>query len=218
MNGVHDMGGMQGFGTVCPEENEPVFHHVWEGRMLALQRAMGFTGAWNIDASRAAQEQLPPADYLAASYYKRWALGMTFYLLRSGLVDPIEIEAGHAISPPAKVARVMRGTDVLRAFTRGKFSRDTGTKPSFCVGDTVRARRMNPDTHTRLPRYARGCVGQIEAVRGCHVLPDTNSLGTGENPQWLYTVVFSGQALWGQSADPTLKVSIEAFEPYLESA
>ena len=58
----------------------------------------------------------------------------------------------------------------------------------------------------------------IEAVRGCHVFPDSVTTGGGENPQWLYTVVFDGRELWGASADPTLTVSVEAFEPYLEPA
>ena len=82
----------------------------------------------------------------------------------------------------------------------------------------MRTRNIHPATHTRLPRYARGRVGVIEALRGCHVFPDTAAIGKGEDPQWLYTVLFEGRELWGESADPTLKVSIEAFEPYLEPA
>ena len=77
---------------------------------------------------------------------------------------------------------------------------------------------MHPKTHTRLPRYVRGHVGFVERVHGCHVLPDTAAVGQGENPQWLYTVRFDGRDLWGQDTDPTVKVSIEAFEPYLEHA
>ena len=76
MNGVHDMGGMDGFGKVEPEKDEPVFHAPWEGRVLAMQRAMGYAGAWHIDHSRFAQEKLPPATYLSVSYYHRWALAM----------------------------------------------------------------------------------------------------------------------------------------------
>ena len=74
---------------------------------------------------------------------------------------------------------------------------------------------MHPKTHTRLPRYARDKRGIIEAVRGCHVFPDAAAVGAGENPQWLYTVVFTGNELWGEDADPSIKVSVEAFEPYL---
>ena len=83
----------------------------------------------------------------------------------------------------------------------------------------MRARNIHPPTHTRLPRYVRGHVGVVERVQGCHVFPDSVALGTGENPQWLYTVrVRRPRAVGRRDADPTVKVSIEAFEPYLEPA
>jgi hypothetical protein len=81
----------------------------------------------------------------------------------------------------------------------------------------VRAKNIHPATHTRLPRYVRGHAGVIERIQGCHVFPDSVVTGEGESPQWLYTVVFDGRALWGEGSDPTVKVSIEAFEPYLEA-
>jgi len=59
-------------------------------------------------------------------------------------------------------------------------------------------------------------VGVVERLHGAHVFPDSVVVGKGEDPQWLYTVRFDAQELWGADADPTLKVSIEAFEPYLE--
>jgi nitrile hydratase len=82
----------------------------------------------------------------------------------------------------------------------------------------VRAKNIHPCTHTRLPRYARGRLGVVERIQGCHVFPDAAAQGEGEQPQWLYTVVFDGRELWGADADPTLRVSIEAFEPYLDPA
>ena len=82
----------------------------------------------------------------------------------------------------------------------------------------MRTRNNHPPTQTRQPRNARGKLGTIEAVRGCHVFPDTAAVGAGENPQWLYTVVFGGRELWGEDADPAIKLSIEAFEPYLSPA
>jgi nitrile hydratase len=112
----------------------------------------------------------------------------------------------------------MTKDDIGGAFTRGSFSRPAGTSPRFAPGDRVRTKNINPPSHTRLPRYARGHVGVVEAIRGCHVFPDSVTTGGGENPQWLYTVVFDGRELWDKNADPTLKVSIEAFEPYLETA
>ena len=102
--------------------------------------------------------------------------------------------------------------------TRGSFGRPAPAPARFAAGDRVRAKNIHPTTHTRLPRYARGHVGVVESVRGCHVFPDSVAIGQGENPQWLYTVCFDGRELWGADADPTVKVSIEAFEPYLELA
>jgi nitrile hydratase subunit beta len=216
MNGVHDMGGMHGFGKVEPETNEPTFHAAWEARVLAMQRAMGFTRAWNIDMSRDAQERLPAPLYLSVSYYQRWALGMERNALERGLIDAGEIAAGHSLRPGKPVARVMTMNDVGHAFTRGSFGRPPSQQARFMPGDRVRTKKINPPSHTRLPRYARGREGLIEAVRGCHVFPDSATTGGGENPQWLYTVVFDGRELWGANADPMLTVSIEAFEPYLE--
>jgi len=218
MNGVHDMGGMHGFGKVEPEADEPPFHAGWEGRVLAMQRAMSFTGAWTIDMSRAAQERLPADVYLSVSYYHRWALGMERNVVEQGLVDSDEIAAGRALRPGKPVKRVMTKDTIGRAFTRGSFGRPTSRDARFKPGDHVRTRNIHPPSHTRLPRYARGRVGVVEAVRGCHVFPDSVTTGGGENPQWLYTVVFDSRELWGENADPTLKVSIEAFEPYLDLA
>jgi len=216
MNGVHDMGGMHGFGKVEPESNEPPFHEPWEGRVLAVLRAMRHTRAWNIDMSRDAQERLPAKVYLSVSYYHRRALGLERNALEQGLIDADEIAAGHALRPGKPVKRMTKD-DIGGAFTRGSFSRSTSTVARFKPGDRVRAKNVHPRSHTRLPRYARGHVGVVEAIRGCHVFPDSVTTGGGENPQWLYTVVFDGRELWGENADPTLKVSIEAFEPYLET-
>ncbi len=101
---------------------------------------------------------------------------------------------------------------------RGNFERPAPAPARFKQGDRVRTRNINPETHTRLPRYARGKLGTVEAIRGCHVYPDTAALGDHEHAEWLYTVVFSARELWGEAADPTVKVSIEAFEPYLDPA
>jgi nitrile hydratase len=218
MNGVHDMGGMDGFGKVEPEPDEPVFHAAWEARVMALMRAMGASGAWNIDVSRASRENLPPDVYLSSSYYRKWELGMEQMLLDTGLVEPAEIEAGHAISPAKPLKRKFTTADVERVMTRGKFGRPAPAPARFAIGAGVRAKNIHPRTHTRLPRYVRGHVGVVDLVHGCHVFPDSAALGHGDNPQWLYTVRFAASELWGNDADPTVQVSIDAFEPYLEPA
>jgi nitrile hydratase beta subunit len=216
VNGIHDMGGMHGFGKV--EANEPVFHAAWEGRVLALQRCLGYAGVYNIDMSRFAQESLPPDVYLTVSYYKRWELAIEKNLVQRGYATPEELESGHAHGPPKPLKRKMTADDIGPALTRGKYGRAPAAPARFKVGDRVRTRNINPPTHTRLPRYARGRTGVVERIQGCHVFPDTVAVDRGENPQWLYTVLFEGRELWGADADPSLKVSIEAFEPYLEPA
>jgi nitrile hydratase beta subunit len=219
MDGIHDMGGMDGFGRVEPEPSEPVFHEAWEGRVLAMSRAMGATGSWCIDMSRFSREQLPPHVYLAATYYQKWFLGMRQMLLDRGLIDADEVAAGHALRPSRPLSRgPFTMTDVTRVLTRGRFGRPAPAPARFTVGDRVRARNIHPRTHTRLPRYVRGHAGVIERVHGCHVFPDTAATGQGENPQWLYTVVFQSRELWGADADPTVTISIDAFEPYLDPA
>ena len=218
MDGVHDMGGMDGFGKVEKEPNEPVFHAPWEGRVLALQRAMGYARAWNTDMSRFAQERLPPATYLGISYYKRWAMAMEMNLVERGLAGADELAAGHALRPGKDLGRKLTPEVLANGFKRGSFARDTNRPALFKVGDKVRARNIHPKGHTRLPRYVRGRAGVVELVHGCHMFPDSVATDRGDNPQWLYTVVFDGRELWGPDADPTLKVSVDAFEPYLDPA
>jgi nitrile hydratase len=166
---------------------------------------------------RAAIEALPPELYLSSSYYKRWALEIENLVTGLGLADVDEIKTGLA-RHAGKPLRNLTAGEVPNALTRGSYFRPPPSPARFKAGDRVRAKNIHPPTHTRLPRYARGHVGVIEAIRGCHVFPDSSALGAGENPQWLYTVRFEGRELWGETTDPTLTVSIEAFEPYLEAA
>ena len=218
MNGVHDMGGMDGFGKVEVEPNEPVFHEKWEARVMAMVRAMGAAGAFNIDTSRFYREKLPPDVYLGSSYYKKWFLGLENLLVDKAFIAPDEVEAGHALHPGKDLKRgKFTLNDVERIMMRGKFARPAPAAAKFKPGDRVRARNIHPATHTRLPRYVRGHVGVVELNHGCQVFPDSASTGAGDDPQWLYTVVFTSAELWGADADPTVKVSIDAFEPYLEA-
>jgi len=216
-NSIHDMGGMHGFGKVETEADEPVFHEPWESRVYAMNRAMGPLRLWTIDEGRASQETLPPAVYVSASYYQRWLLGLERRVLDLKLAGADELQAGRSLRTNDKPNRIFTPADADQ-LTRGNFERESKAPPRFKAGDRVWTRNINPVTHTRLPRYARDKVGEVEAVRGCHVYPDSVANGGGEDPQWLYTVVFSGQVLWGEDSDPAVKVSIEAFEPYLVPA
>jgi nitrile hydratase beta subunit len=219
MDGAQDMGGVEGFGPVQPEPNEPVFHADWERRAFALTLAMGMPGGWNIDMSRFARENRPPQDYLDKSYYQIWLAGLERLMLERGLVSAEEIEAGRGLVPAKPVQKILTAEGVAAALHRGGPTRRGASAPArFKVGDRVRAKTINPAGHTRLPRYVRGHVGTVELLHGVHVFPDSNAHGQGEAPQWLYTVSFAGPELWDDASDPGLKVSVDAWEPYLEPA
>lgn len=218
MNGPQDVGGMMGFGPVVPEPETVRFHAEWEKRTLALTLAASATGVWTIDAMRFSRESLPPADYYGSSYYQIWLEALTNRLIAEGLVTTEEVAAGAPQEPARPVPRVLREEQVGPAFAAGTcYERTPSTPARFAVGDTVRMRVVNPPTHTRLPRYVRGRIGTVERVHGVFVLPDTNAHGRGEHPQWLFTIRFRAEVLWGAEADPTLSVSVDAWESYLEA-
>src|SRR5262245_22339830 len=219
MNGAQDMGGMMGFGPVLPETNEPVFHAPWERRAFALTLAMGPPGGWNIDEGRAARESLNPAEYLAKSYYEIWLAGLEKLMAERALVTADEIAVGKALHPAKPVRRVLSAESVPALLARGgPAERDPAAAPRFGVGRRVVARNIAPTGHRRLPRYVRGHRGQVTHLHGALVLPDSHARGLGENPQWLYTVRCEARELWGEAADPTASISVDAWETYLEAA
>ena len=210
-----DLGGQDGHGRVVPEPEEELFHAAWEPQALALTLAMGATGAWNLDMSRSARETLP--DYSSLTYYEIWIKGLEKLLIERGLVGLDEIAAAQMLHPPRPVTRVVRAADVPSVLAKGSPTRRRVTAPArFAVGERVRTRAGEVAHHTRLPGYARGKMGRIEHIRGVHVFADAHAQGLGEQPQWLYTVVFSGRELWGDTATQGLRVSIDAWESYLE--
>lgn len=224
MNGVHDMGGLQGFGPVRPERDEPLFHAAWERRALAVTLAMGASGQWTIDHSRAAREALPPTVYLNSSYYEIWLRALERLLLERGLITTEELADGVPRQAAHHALPVLRAERVAAALGQGtsaaRPANPQGSAPRFAPGERVRARNMHPDGHTRLPRYVRGQVGTVEAVRGCHVWPDSHAQRLlppfDETAHWLYTVVFDARALWGEEAAADTRISVDAWEPYLE--
>jgi nitrile hydratase len=179
---------------------------------------MGYAGAWHIDHSRFAQERLPPVTYLSVSYYHRWALAMESNVTERGYATREELEAGHAQSAGKNLPRKMSVATIAAGLCRNSFYRTAQGPQKFQPGDRVRTRNIHPASHTRLPRYARDKVGVVERCHGCHMFPDSVAANLGDDPQWLYTVVFEGRDLWGPDSDPTLKISIDAFEPYLDPA
>ncbi|HLK46683.1 MAG TPA: nitrile hydratase subunit beta [Bryobacteraceae bacterium] len=217
MNGVHDMGGMHGMGPVEHENNEPVFHAPWEGRVFAMNVAMGFWRKWNIDASRHGVEQIPPADYLRMSYYEKWFTRLVGLLLKSGLITQGEFASGRPEgakqTPPFTAAKAVETLG-----KGGPYTRNVAVAPRFQVGQRVRARNLNPAGHTRLPRYVRGRAGAVHRDHGVFVFPDTNAQFLGEKPQHLYSVRFAARELWGEEASPRDSVYLDLWDDYLEPA
>lgn len=219
MNGIHDMGGMHGMGPIVEEQNEPVFHHAWEGRIFAMNRAMGAWRKWNLDASRYSREIIPPAEYLRMSYYERWVEGTIELIVQSGLATRAEIESGVPAPGSAKAHPALTEDKAVALVKKGvPASRNVQVSPRFQVGQRVRARNINPVTHTRLPRYARGKFGTIERDHGVFVFPDTNAQFLGEKPQHVYSVRFSARELWGDQAAPQDSVYVNMWDDYLEPA
>ncbi len=215
-----DLGGQAGHGAVLPEPEGELFHADWEPRVLALTLAMGATGSWNIDASRAVRETLP--DYSQLDYYRIWFAALEKLMLQRGQLFSDEMAAGRMLHDPAPVLRTLQAGSVTAALAKGTpTERPATTSARFAVGQWVRTRAEAVDHHTRLPGYVRGKRGRIDRVLGTHVFADSHAQGLGEAPQWLYTVVFDAAELW---SDQTLEhgggsdVSVDAWECYLHEA
>lgn len=219
MNGVHDMGGMHGFGPVEREDDEPVFHHRWEARTFALRQASGALGKWNIDMSRHADERMPPAEYLAATYYERWLAGLERLLVERGLVTRSELASGKSAGPAPAGLVAFPPEKVDKAVRKGRNYRvDAPVAAGFAAGAKVRARNINPAGATRLPRYARGKRGVVVRDHGVFIFPDANAAGEGPKPQHLYSVQFAARELWGADAAFEGRVYLDLWEDYLERA
>jgi nitrile hydratase len=198
VNGIHDMGGMHGFGRVEAEPDEPVFHARWESRVCGLVScAIGF-GWIPIDVFRRGIERMDPERYLRATYYERWLVSLECVLAEAGVLAP-------GYRPPPRTSPA-------------GFERAAAAPPRFRVGDAVRTTARASGRHTRLPGYAGEKRGVVAHARRAYVFPDTNAHGAGEQPQHLYTVRFAARELWGERAEPRVSVCVDLFEPYLVGA
>ena len=212
-----DLGGQPGHGPVVPEPEGELWHADWEPRALALTLAMGATGAWNIDQSRAMREALP--DYATLGYYQIWLAALERLLAERGLALPDELAAARMLHPALPLPRKLLAADVSATLAKGSpTTRPTTQRPRFALGDAVRTRADAVPHHSRLPAYARGKRGTIARRHGTHVFADSHAQGLGERPQWLYTVAFDGAELWGDDGEAGLTVSIDAWESTLEAA
>ena len=219
MNSVHDMGGMDGFGPVVFEQNEPLFHEPWEARVFGIALSARGISGWTLDSSRHSREVMPPALYLSLSYYQRWLVGREAALLSADMVSLEELQVGQATRAPDGDTPPTPPDKLLAGLAKGyNAERQIDAPPRFAVGEAVVTRNMHPSGHTRLPRYARDKAGRIHARRGAFVLPDSNAHGRGENPEHLYCVEISARALWGEEAAAHDKVYLDLWESYLRAA
>jgi nitrile hydratase subunit beta len=227
------MGGMHGFGPVVRERDEPVFHAEWERRTFALALAMMGRGAFNVDEYRRTIERMPPHQYLAASYYERWLYAFENLLIEKGVVSRTEIDIVMAAvragaSPPhgapddsgsPTTQREKESAALSIALDAGARSLryDQSYRPRFKTGDRVIARNLNPEGHTRMPRYVRGHHGIVHRDWGVFVFPDTHAPGLGTKPQHCYAVEFEAGELWGGDHPAGERVYVDLWEDYLDA-
>jgi nitrile hydratase beta subunit len=217
MDGVHDMGGMHGFGRVPYGKDQLHYHHDWERRVFGMNLAMSTPEWMNLDYSRHSLERIPPDVYLSSSYYERWLYGMIMRQVEAGQLTMEELATGRANPTPAPRDDAVP-PDVIDAYRRPQYRHDVDAAPRFAVGDAVLTGNPQTKGHTRLPRYARTKRGVIHLHHGAHVLPDAHAHGLGECPTHLYTVQFSARELWGAEASPIDHMYLDVWECHLEGA
>jgi nitrile hydratase beta subunit len=219
MDGVHDMGGMHGFGSVPVTDDGNDFQQEWEARTYAMNLAMLGHLDLNVDRFRFLVETIPPAEYLESSYYQRWLKGLLQRVEEAGLLDFRELQAIRAGKIPEKTSGSLAGAvsaEDMRALLVHNIPmlppRDSS--PRFAVGDRVRGRKIHPRGHTRLPRYVRGRVGEIVVDLGDFTFADDNGALREAALQRVYTVRFTAAELWG--TDSLDAVNVDLWESHLE--
>lgn len=222
MDGIHDLGGRQGFGPVDADEPEEIFHEAWEGRVWGMVRAMARLPDWNLDWNldwfRHCRELIEPVDYLTRPYFDQWVQTYAAMLVNSGAATVEEVASGRSRSALPGLKTPMRPEEVQQAKSRPvHFDREGAAAPAWAVGDAVKAKLHGATFHTRLPGYVRGRCGTIEACHGAHVLPDASARGE-ERAEPLYTVVFDAAELWPEAAGRRNRVFVDLWESYLERA
>ena len=221
MNKPHDLGGINDKRSIptsnADDEKIGLIADNWTTRTLALTLATGFLKVWNLDTTRFYRECLPPYDYQASSYYKRWFLALERMI---NDFDLLSADKEGTFSD-----KILSSKDVFDILRKGGPSvRSKPEPPNFFVGDIVQT-KMNYENeffrggHSRLPRYAKGKRGKIALHHNAHVFPDSNAHFKGEAPEHLYSVEFSSEELWGMNCEnKNDSVTLDLWEPYLEKA
>lgn len=225
MNGLHDMGGLHGFGPVIIEPNEPVFKTRWGARVFCMTQIIDTLGVWNLDEHRHEIELMAPQEYINATYYGRWLFAMERILARRNILTSAEIEQRIAeikadlqtYSPPQNSNRnwPLKAAEKVRW---GAWRHEETVVPKFTLGQWVRVRNIHPPGHTRVTNYTRGKQGRVHRVNSqAWVLPDTRAHHHGEHVQAVYTIQFDAQVLWGPEAEANTAVYIDLSEHHLEA-
>jgi nitrile hydratase subunit beta len=215
------MGGMHGFGPVAPGAGEQVFQAAWQPRIFALHMVISNEGLAGGPDGRATRETMPPAEYLAASYYERWLWSAERRLELRGTIAPGEVEqmmARLAAGEPVPSREDARLRERALASLHMSEPMNEPDEARFATGDRVRVARMHPAGHSRCPRYVRGVLGEIRGIRGADALPDRSVPEVGISPEPVYSVAFDSPALWGPAAEPPFTVVLDLWQSYLEPA
>lgn len=218
MNSVHDMGGLENYGPVLAEENEPVFHEDWERHIFSLTLALLPAGYCAIDEIRRITESMPPVEYLQSKYYEKWLYALEALLIEKDVLTPEEIEKGRSIRKEGGNSKPPVPREVIEyAMTQPmRVDLDLDLPAKFKAGDKVLAKNMHPTHHTRIPIYIRGRQGEVVEDHGVFLLPDTNAHGGPDKPQHVYSVRFLATDLWGEDAPVKDSVCIDLFDDYME--
>jgi nitrile hydratase beta subunit len=207
VDGIHDLGGVDGFGPVDVEPDEPVFHHEWERRAFRVFLAGTIALRQPGGAFRHSIERMDPAHYLSSSYYEHWLTGITTLIVEAGVAraDELERRAGGRFP----LSRPDRG-DLPATPAEHR------TEPRFAVGARVRVREWHPPGHTRAPRYVQGKRGVIVRHDGAEHVPDFEAHGGGLVLDPVYSVRFTARELWGEGGGAGESIHVDLWERYLE--
>jgi len=204
MDGIHDMGGRQGFGRVRFTQGAAAFHAPWEVRANSLYAHAVRIGLFNMDEYRHAIERMEPRHYLAASYYERSLTSLITLCVEKGIVTREELErrAGGAV-PLSAASAPGRG--------------NAADRERFQAGDRVRVKLDSVPGHIRMPGYIRGKAGVVVSESPAYPFPDAHAHGVPSEDEPTYDVRFRSEDLWPGSAEPAL-VHVGVFQSYLERA
>ena len=202
MDGIHDLGGRQGFGKVRHSPTAQAFHEDWERRVNALYSLAVRLGIFNMDEYRHAIERMEPRHYLSASYYERTLTSLATLCVEKGVVTREELERRAEGAFPLALPATAGRTNVT-------------TQPLLAIGDRVRVRDDHVPGHVRMPAYIRGKRGVVVGISPAYPFPDAHAHGVEAEDERTCDVRFVSTELWPDAAEPAM-VHVGVFESYLD--